>query len=503
MNLPLFLEPRDEHNERLLQNVHPTSWQNPISQGRYNLVVIGAGTAGLVTAAGAAGLGAKVALIERGSMGGDCLNVGCVPSKALIGAARSIAEAKRAIAYGIKSDNQTVDFERIMERMRRLRSSMSHHDSAERFMSLGVDVFFGQGSFVDNQTIEVDGQRLQFKSAVIASGARAAPTDVPGLAELGYLTNETVFSLTKLPKKLIVIGAGPIGTELAQCFATFGAAVTILERSSRILPREEEDAATIVHQSLVDEGVTILVNSTAIRAESIDGVKSMLVRQNGNELRLEWDAVLLGVGRVPNLDGLDLENADVEFTDAGVTVDDSLRTSNSKIFAAGDICSQYKFTHAADFMARIVIQNSLFLGRARMSKLLIPWCTYTSPEIAHVGMTHSELQSHIDIRSFTQPFTAVDRAILDGQTNGYARVYCSKKSDQILGATIVAANAGDMIGELVMAMKNKIGLKKIASIIHPYPTQAEAIRKLGDQFNRTRLSPTVKSLMGKWLKWTR
>jgi pyruvate/2-oxoglutarate dehydrogenase complex dihydrolipoamide dehydrogenase (E3) component len=498
------LQPFDEFNQALAENVHPSSWTNPKPAGRYNLVVIGAGTAGLVTAAGAAGLGARVALIERGLMGGDCLNVGCVPSKAIIAAARRAAAVRDASHFHTYVDRYQSDFAAVMQRMRALRASISPHDSANRFASLGVDVFFGQGVFQGPDQIQVAGQTLSFRKAVIATGARAAESPIPGLRETGYLTNESLFSLTELPKRLLVIGGGPIGCEMAQSFARLGSHVTQIESGPHILSREESDAAIIVQNAIQRDGVNIMLHCKVIRATRDGADRVLVVQRNGQSHELRGDAILLGIGRTPNVDGLGLEQAGVEYHAVqGVKVNDRLQTTNPRIFAAGDVCSKFKFTHAADFLARTVIQNALFMGRARASQLTVPWCTYTSPELAHVGVTpESAAGSGIELTSFTQALSGVDRSILDGETEGFVRVHCLKGSDRILGATLVGTHAGDWIGEIVMAMKYKIGLGKIASVIHPYPTTAEAIRKLGDQYNRTRLTPFVKRAMKTWLGWT-
>lgn len=505
MNYDEQLKPNDQYNRTLQSHVHPVDWVNPVPDGRYNLVVVGAGTAGLVTAAGAAGLGAKVALIERGLMGGDCLNVGCVPSKALISAARRVASIREALHYGIESTPPNVDFAEVMQRMRRLRATLSPHDSAKRFSELGVDVYFGQGTFTSSHTVVVEDQTLQFKKAVIATGARAAELSIPGLNDTGYLTNETLFSLTELPGRLIVIGGGPIGCEMAQCFARFGSRVTLIERSSHIMSREEEDAALMVAHAMQKDGVEIILGARIIRVDMEGSDRIVVVSKEGTEKRISGDQILVAIGRTPNLDGLGLDTVGVAaHPQQGVEVDDRLRTSNPNIYAAGDVCSKYKFTHAADALARIVIQNTLFMGRAKVSRLIIPWCTYTSPEVAHVGVYPSEAaEQGIRLTTFTQPLSGVDRAILDGEVDGFVRVHCQRGSDRILGATIVAAHAGEMIGEIVMAMKHRIGLGKIASVIHPYPTQADAVRKLGDQFNRTKLTPTVQTLFDVWLRWTR
>jgi pyruvate/2-oxoglutarate dehydrogenase complex dihydrolipoamide dehydrogenase (E3) component len=499
------VQPWDTHNQKLVSNVHPADWKNPTPAPRYNLVVIGGGTAGLVSAVGAAGLGAKVALIEKHLMGGDCLNVGCVPSKAIIRAARKAAGVRDMADFGVNvPDGTTIDFGKVMERMRRLRADISPHDSAKRFSELGVDVFLGAGKFAGPDTIEVGGQTLRFTKAVIATGARAAAPPIPGLKDVPYLTNETLFSLTELPKRLGIIGAGPIGCEMAQSFARFGSEVYLIEATHGILPREDRDASEIVRAAMERDGVKLLCCGKDLKlAKSAGGVR-LQVESHGKGYDVEVDQLLVAVGRAPNVEGLGLETVGVEFDKKGVKVNDRLQTANPHIYACGDICSPYQFTHAADFMARIVIQNALFKGRAKASSLIIPWATYTSPEIAHVGLYEKEAKDKgIEVDTFTQELSKVDRAILDGETEGFVRVHVRKGTDEIVGATVVAAHAGDLIGELTLAMKAKVGLKTIGGTIHPYPTQAEAIRKTGDLYNRTRLTPFVRSLMNRWLAWQR
>ncbi|MFO7645855.1 MAG: FAD-dependent oxidoreductase, partial [Desulfosarcina sp.] len=377
-----ILSPWDAHNQQLVSHVHPLDWQNPKPASRYNLVVIGAGTAGLVCAAGAAGLGAKVALVERHLMGGDCLNVGCVPSKAVIRAARAAAAVRDAGEFGVRvPEGVTIDFGRAMERMRRLRSSIAPNDSVKRFSDLGVDVFIGEGRFADAHTVEVAGERLAFKKAVIATGARAAAPPIQGLEEVSYLTNETVFSLTELPKRMAVIGAGPIGCEMAQSFARFGSEVFLVETMHGILPREDVDASGIVLESMQKDGVKLVCCGKELKLAKAEGDKIRLtVESHGNGYDEVVDQLLVAVGRAPNVENLGLDAAGVAFTKKGVQVNDQLQTSQANIFAAGDICSPYQFTHAADFMARIVIRNALFFGRSKASALTIPWCTYTEPE---------------------------------------------------------------------------------------------------------------------------
>lgn len=495
------LQPYDDHNQQLESFVHPADWVNPEPAGRYNLVVIGAGTAGLVTAAGAAGLGARVALIEAELMGGDCLNVGCVPSKALISAARVAATVRDAARFGVDVPSHEVRFKEVMERMRRLRAGIAHHDAAQRFQNLGVDVFIGRGAFTEHNRVKVADKVLDYKRAVVCTGARAAELPIPGLSDVDYLTNENVFSLTELPKRLIVIGGGPIGSEMAQAFARFGSQVTLIERGPRILAREDVDAAGIVQTSMENDGVNFVFNTEVDRVDQ-RGEEKVVV--SGSQSFVA-DELLIGIGRSPNVGGLGLDLAGVKFDDRrGVDVNDRLQTTNPRIYAAGDVCSRFKFTHAADFMARIVIQNTLFMGRGKVSALTIPWCTYTSPELAHIGMGVSAAKEQgVEIDTFTQPMDKVDRAILEGEQEGFVRVHVRKGTDKIVGATIVATNAGDLISEISLAMTHGLGLKKIASVIHPYPTQADAIRKTGDLYNRTRLTPFVKKLFKKWLSWTR
>jgi pyruvate/2-oxoglutarate dehydrogenase complex dihydrolipoamide dehydrogenase (E3) component len=501
------MPPLDAYNARLLANVHPADWHNPEPRNPYNLVVVGGGTAGLVSAMGAASLGARVALVEQHLMGGDCLNYGCVPSKGLIRCATAWADVHRAGDYGIRlGSTPDVNFGAVMERMRRLRADISHNDSVHRFTAAGVDVFLGAGRFTGRRTVEVAGTALHFAKAVIATGGRATGLPIPGLEEAGYLTNETVFRLTARPARLGVIGAGPIGCELAQTFQRLGSQVTLLEVAAHILPREDPDAAAIVHHALWRDGVRILIGVKLEAAEKRDGGKILrYVDAQGMHGEVGVDAILLSVGRIPNVNGLGLEAAGVAFDPRlGVQVDDRLRTTNRRIFAAGDVCSRYQFTHAADFLARTVLANALFLGRQKASALTIPWCTYTDPQVAHVGITAQQAAADgIALDTFVQPLAEVDRAILDGETEGFAKVHVRKGTDTILGATVVARHAGEMIGVYTTAMTHGLGLGALAKVIQPYPTQGEAVRKTGDLYNRTRLTPRVKQLMSAWLRWQR
>lgn len=491
------IEPLDEFNLRLLENVHPPEWVNPAPKPRYHLVVIGAGTGGLVGAAAAAGLGAKVALVERHLMGGDCLNVGCVPSKGIIRAARAWREAARArVDFGGPVMQQAGDFPAVMARMRRLRAGISRIDGAPRFRDLGVDVFLGAGRFAGPDTVEVDGTLLRFRRAIIATGGRPAVPPIPGLADVGYLTNETVFGLTELPRRFAVIGGGPSGCELAQAFARLGSTVTLVERGPRLLARDDPDAAAIVERAMADDGVAILPNAAVRRAERDGSTGALVVERDGLEARVEADAILVAAGRAPNVEGLGLEAAGVGYGQGGVVVDDRLCTSNPRVFAVGDVSSRLRFTHNSDAQARIAIQNALFFGRARASRLVMPWCTYTSPEVAHVGLHEMDARDggH-DVETLTLPLAEVDRAVLDGETAGFFRVHLKRGTDRILGATLVAEHAGEMIGEIGVAIVNGVGLAGIGRAIHPYPTQAEVFRKAADAWRRGKLTPGVRGAL--------
>jgi pyruvate/2-oxoglutarate dehydrogenase complex dihydrolipoamide dehydrogenase (E3) component len=429
-----------------------------------------------------------------------------VPSKALIRSARATAEVRDADRFGVRvPPGARVDFSAVMKRMRGLRAGISPHDSAARFRGLGVDVFLGQAAFTGPDTVDVGGKTLRFRRAVIATGARAHHPPVPGLAEAGFLTNENVFSLTELPPRLAVVGAGPIGCELAQSFARFGSRVHLLANHSQILPKEDRDAAQRVEKALRRDGLELVLNCQVERVEKRGRDKIVRLTTTQGKQEIVVDEILVGAGRVPNVEGLNLEAVNVRYDRReGVSVNDRLQTSNPNIYAAGDICSRYKFTHAADAAARIVIQNALFKGRAKASALTIPWCTYTAPEVAHVGLYEDEAKERgIPFRTFTQEFADVDRAVLDGETEGFVKVLIGSKGDKILGATIVAAHAGDLISQLTLAMVGRLGLRTIAKTIYPYPTQAEAIKKVGDAYNRTRLTPTVKWLFETWLSWSR
>lgn len=498
------LLPEDEWNAALLAAVHPLDWVNPEPKDRYHLVVVGAGTAGLVSAAIAASLGAKVALVERHLMGGDCLNVGCVPSKALIAAARSWHEARTSASEfsGPRLAEEAGDFAAVMERLRRLRAQIAPIDGAARFRELGVDVFLGHGRFVASDSLEVGGKRLLLKKAVIATGGRAAAPNIPGLDNVPFHTNETIFSLTALPRRLAILGGGPIGCEMAQSFARFGSEVHLFQSGPRLLPRDDHEAAAVLAASLEREGVRVYLGAAVSRVELRDrGLALVDPLPAGGERTTEVDELLVAVGRKPNTEGLGLEAAGVDYGPAGVEVDDQLRTSNSRIFALGDVASRLKFTHHADAQARLMIRNAFFLGRGKSTELVVPWCTYTSPEVAQVGQTEEEARRQgVAFDVVKVELADVDRARLSGRTEGFLKVILAEGSDKILGATVVAEGAGDLIGQATLAMTQGIGLGAFGTTIYPYPTVGEVFRKAADAWNRRRLTPRAKSLLGAYFR---
>ena len=500
----LNLSPIDLYNQELINNVHPQTWKNPTPQSKYNMVVIGAGTAGLITAIATASLGGKVALIEKHLMGGDCLNVGCVPSKALISAAKVAYDIQNAESFGFENHGVSAEtFPKVMERLRKVRAEISKNDSAKRYSDLGVDVFIGEGVFTGNNTIQVGNDTLNFKKAVIATGAKAGIPPIPGINTIDFLTNENIFNLTERPEHLIVIGGGPIGCELAQSFRRLGSKVSIIQ-DKLFLPLEDPDASKILEEVFQKEGIDVHLNAKITQVEpKSDGQKQITLESNGKTVVLQGTHVLVSAGRTPNVENLGLEKVGVEFDKRfGIKVSDKLQTTNKSIYAAGDCCMQWKFTHAADAAAQIVVQNALFKGNKKISDLTMPWCTYTQPEIAHVGLYERDAkEKNIEIDFFKFDLSENDRAIAEGKTNGFVKVMVKKGTDQILGATIVASNAGDMISEITTAMKAKLGLGGIAGVIHPYPTQADAIKRVAGMYNKTRLTPFVAKILKKWLNF--
>lgn len=438
--------------------------------------MIGGGTAGLVSAHAAAGLGARVALVERGRLGGECLNTGCVPSKAILRSAHAARDIRHSPGLGVNAGPVTVDFASVMRRMRARRAHLAHHDSEERLRAAGVAVYFGTAAFGGVREVLVGRERLRFRRAVIATGSRPTVPAVPGLAESGYYTNETIFDLESLPGHLLVVGAGPIGCELAQAFALFGSRVTVADVAERPLPREDPDASEIVRRELEADGVTFRMGAPLAAVRPGDA-----------------DAILVAAGRTADVESLNPGAARIQCSTDGVIVNGRLQTTNPRVFAAGDVASAYRFTHAADAAARIVVQNALFFGRRRAPALVIPWCTYTAPEVARVG--------DISLPAVTVPFTGVDRAVIDDRTDGFVRVHHDR--GRIRGCTIVAPHAGELIGHVAHAMRRGETLSDLSAAIFPYPTYAEALRKAGDTYRRSLLTPAARWLLGKYFRRSR
>ena len=522
--------PDNSNDARLRAQVHPAHWLNPQPKQQYHLVVVGAGTGGLVTAAVAAGLGARVALIERHRMGGDCLNTGCVPSKAIIRAARSWHDAKTANAqFGGPVAHGDGNFAQAFERMREIRANIASADSAERFRAMGVDVLFGEAQIVSANALNVGGQGLKFRRAVIATGSRPSVPNIPGLAEIDFYTNENIFSLREQPRHLVIIGGGPVGCELAQAFVRFGTRVTLVARDAKLLPRDTADASRIVYDALVRDGVHVMTNANVVRVgrgvgdvadeeilranhgspavgngaihAGVDAIHAgddaeIVVRVADRDVMVRGDALLVAVGRTPNVEKLGLDAAAVKFDlQHGVHVDDRLRTSNHRVYAVGDVCSSLKLTHAADFQARMVVQNALFYGRKKCSALITPWVTFTSPEVAQVGLTEeAAAKSGMAVDVVNVPMHEVDRAELDGATEGFCRILIARGTDRIVGASVVSEHAGEHISAVALAMTNGLGLSAFARTMHPYPTQGEMLRKAADAWNRRKLTPAVKKL---------
>ena len=496
----------EESEQAMLASVRPAGWVNPRPADRYNLVVIGAGTAGLVSAAAAAALGAKVALVERERMGGDCLNYGCVPSKALIRSARAAAEVRGAGRFGVAVDGAIgVEFGAVMARMRRLRAELSRNDSADRFTRLGVDLFFGTARFSGADRVAVEGATLRFRRAIIATGSRPRVPAIPGLQEAGYLTNETIFSLAELPRRLAVIGGGPLGCELAQAFARFGSKVTLVEAASRVLPQAEPEASEIVARALARDGVALMAGRQVIKVVRRGAEKAVELANSSGQEKISAGEILIGTGREAAIEDLDPEAAHVAYDKStGIKVDDFLRTSNRRIYAAGDVATAARFTHTADAAARIAVSNALFGTRRRFSALVPVSVVYTSPEVAQAGLGVTQAKSRaLAVQTWTQPFREVDRALIDDETDGLVKLTALTRRGRLVGATIVGEHAGETVSELALAIAVGARLADLARLVHPYPTQAEAIRKAADAYYRSRLTPGVRRLLERFFRLLR
>ena len=489
-------------------------WRRPRRFDR-NLIVIGAGSAGLVTAYIAASLKASVTLIERHKMGGDCLNTGCVPSKALLRSAKLLAQARDSKALGIRAMHVDFDFAEIMERVQRAVHEIEPHDSPERYRTLGVDVIEGEARLRSPWEVDItsaDGTRtLSSRHIVIAAGARPFVPPIPGIEHSGFLTSDTVWSLRTLPRRLLVIGGGPIGCEMALAFARFGSQVTLIDQASRLLNREDPDVSALVAQCFAKEGIKLRLSTRAIRFEregqGADAVNALVAEHEGQVDLIEFDQVLCALGRVANTSGYGLEALDVRLTARGtVQVDRFLRTNYPSILAAGDVAGRYQFTHAAANMAWFAAVNALFGGlwRFRIDERVMPWCTFLDPEVARVGLNEQEAREQgiaVDVTRYA--LDDLDRAIVDGATRGFVKVLTRPGSDRILGATIVGEHAGELIVEFVTAMKRGLGLNKLLGTIHIYPTFAEANKYVAGQWKRAHAPQRLLRWVERFHRWHR
>ena len=467
----------------------------------YDLVIIGGGSGGLVVASAAAQLKAKVALVERDRLGGDCLWFGCVPSKSLIQASRAAYEVKNAARFGIYTEHPKIDFSKAANHVESVIKTIEPHDSPERFRGLGVEVIFGEGKFSDRQTFEVNGRQLKARAFVISTGSRPAIPPIPGLTEAGFLTNEKVFSLRERPENFVIVGGGPIGCELGQAFSRLGSTVTIIESGDHILQKEDPEAAKVVQDQLISEGIKILTNTRAEAVELKAGKKHIKAGEN----TIVADEILLAAGRVPNVESLNLEAAGVAVGKGGIQVNSKLQTTNPKIYACGDVIGGYQFTHVAGYEAVVVLTNALFFPVSKANYRVIPWATFTDPELARVGLTEKQAIQRYgkDVYVLKQAFSGVDRAQAEGKTRGFGKIV-TRGNGEILGAHLVGPSAGELIHEIVLAMSNNLKVSALTGI-HVYPTLSEVNSKAGLQLKKQKFAQNKwqQNLLEKFFNWRR
>ena len=466
-----------------------------------HICIIGGGSAGLSVAAGAAQMGADVVLIEAGKMGGDCLNYGCVPSKALLAAGKSAKAIGKAAAFGVNAELKSIDFMGVHNHVHGVIAEIAPHDSVERFESLGVKVIQERGHFVDANTVQAGDTLIKAKRFVVATGSGAFVPPIPGINEVAYLTNETVFEQTQVPEHMIVLGGGPIGCEMAQAHANLGAKVTLVEMGT-IMPKDDPDAVAVVRETLIEDGVTILEKSKAARIEKSGTGVVVVVEKDGQEQRIEGSHLLVAAGRVPNLKGLNLEAAGIEYERRGITVGPNLRSTNKRVFALGDVAGGPQFTHVAGYHASIFVRQVLFKQRAKVNYEALPWVTYTDPELGQVGMTEAMVkEAGIEVTPVTWRFDQMDRALAEHATKGFVKILVNKKG-RVVGATIVGKGAGDLLQPWIMAISTKTKLSTFAGHIAPYPTLSEINKRAAGAFFTPKLfSNTTKRLVRFLLKF--
>lgn len=491
-------------NAERINNVHPNGWVNPHDTHQYNLVVIGAGPAGLAAARTAASLGARVALVERHLVGGDSLNVGCIPSKSLVRTGRAYWDMAHAGHFGAGTASVAApNIGMTMRRVRSIQARVSRKDATVQLEQEGIDLYFGAARFVSGDALRIDDRTLGFRRALIATGGRQREPEIPGLKEAGYLTVERLFALDEVPSRLMVIGGGPLGTEIAQAYCRLGSRVFLVHDQAKFLPREERDAAQLLSESLARDGVEIHLNTRAVRAYSSGTQTHIDLRTRDSGFSIAVNQVLTGIGRVPNVEELDLRRAGIDCKEVtGIAVDDFLRTTNPRVYAAGDVCLEHKFTHVAEASARIAVENALFIPHKRFSRLTIPWCTYTDPEVAHVGIYVDEAnRNDVPLKTYTVMMYDVDRAVADGEEIGFVKIHVRIGTDKIMGATIVARHAGEMINGITLAIQRGVGLADLADVIHVFPTQAMAIKQAADACRVDQRNPLMSRLTRRWLRW--
>lgn len=484
----------------------------------YDIAVIGGGSAGLVVAAGAAHLGARAIIVEKRALGGDCLFTGCVPSKTLIRSARFAAHARRAAQFGFSPsplEFKDGSFSSVTRRVRRVIETVGERDAPEVFRALGVEVVFGWPRFLSPHELEVESgeggdvakRTISAKRFCISTGSRPAVPPVEGLSVVGFLTNEEVFRLERLPASLVVLGGGPIGVELGQAFARFGSEVTIVQRNARLLPKEDEESSAAIERVLRAEGVKVLLGAKVVRARVAGGRKALAVEVNGETRELHADEILVAAGRRPNVEGLNLEAADVRYDERRVITDDYLRTSQSHIFAAGDVTGHFLFTHMAAYEASVVVRNALFFRplRQKTNFRVVPWTTFTDPEMARVGLTEREARERYGedrVRVYRTEFTENDRAQAEGETEGFAKLVCAGRRQEIVGASIVGAHAGELIHEVVLAMKERLPVTALGGMVHVYPTLTQVNQKAALDAVLAKLASS-KRLLSLYFRWWR
>ena len=474
---------------------------------RYNLVAIGGGTAGLVASAGTAGLGGRVALVEAAKMGGDCLNYGCVPSKALVSTAKLLHRIRNATGHGLDATEPRFRFERVFEHMRERRARIAPNDSPERFRSLGVEVFEARARFVSPREVELDdGTRLAAANFLIATGTRPYLPEIPGLREVPFLTNETFFDRqTAAPKSLLILGGGPIGCELGQVMRRLGVRVTLLTDVGRLLPRDDAEASQVVEEAFAAEGIEVVPHARVTRFRRLENgeVEATLTTNGTGERRFTAERLLLAAGRTPKVDDLGLDAAGVRHDPRrGIPVDGALRTNAPHIYAAGDVAGPYRFTHTADYQARLVVRNVLLprpIPRAKADYRFVPWVTYVDPEIAHFGLSEADADARgIPVEVHRNENADLDRAITESATRGFVKIVTRRGKDRILGATVAAPRAGEILHEILVAARHGVGLAALSATIHGYPTWAQAVQRAADAYRRTRLTPKARAVFS-WL----